>query len=116
MGIVSKTTSVRIVWSSYVRRGRRLANSRPSAELRGSLDEGDRILEGFYVSRADGTLQLLIYRAPIQLNIEIWEIYIYKEKQSKLKMQIRIASQERDQKRESGISPRLRAAARQRQP
>ena len=70
-GMVSTTTSVGRVWSSYTRRGRRLANSRPPAELRGSLDVGDRILEGFYVSRADNTLQLLIYRAPIQLNVEI---------------------------------------------
>ena len=72
-GMVSTTTSVGRVWSSYTRRGRRLANSRPPAELRGSLDEGDRILGGFYVSRADDTLQLLIFRAPIQLNIYILE-------------------------------------------
>ena len=65
-GIVSTTTSVGRVWSSYTRRGRRLANSRPPAELRGSLDEGNRDFEGFYVSRVDDTLQLLIFTAPIQ--------------------------------------------------
>ena len=55
-GMVSMTTSVGRVWSSYTRRGKRLTNSRPSAELRGSLDKQDRILEGFYLNRADDTL------------------------------------------------------------
>ena len=59
-GITAMTTSVGRVWSSYTRRGNGLANSRPSAELRGSLDVGDRI-KAFYVSRPDGTLQLLIF-------------------------------------------------------
>ena len=55
-GMVDTTTLVGRVWSSYSRRGRRLANSRPPAELQGtgdpcSLDMGERILEGYYISR-----------------------------------------------------------------
>ena len=41
-GMASTTTSVGRVRSSYIQRGKGLANSRPSAELRGSLDVGEK--------------------------------------------------------------------------
>ena len=69
-------TSMGRVRLSYIRRGKGLANSRPLAELRGSLDEGDKIKE-FYISRADGMLQLLIFTAPIQLNVVVFGKYIF---------------------------------------
>ena len=94
-GMASSTTAMGRVRSSYIRRGKGLANSRPSAELRGSLDVGDRILEGFYISRADGTLQLLIYSThPVFLSFR--KIYIYKD----LQFEVWNANQER----ESGTS------------
>ena len=54
----------------------------------------ERGIKGFYVSRADGTLQLLIFTAPIQF---LEKIYIYKDYNSKSGTRIRNASQERDQ-------------------
>ena len=121
-GMASTTTSVGRVRSSYIRRGKGLANSRPSAELRGSLDEGDRILEGFYVSRADGTLQLLIFTAPIQLNVVVFGKYIFtKNNNSKSGTRSGTRHQEsgtrsgtRNQETgmRSGTSPKLRVTAR----
>ena len=73
-GILETTTPVGLKLVVIHSEGKEARKLKGFAEFRGSVDVGDRILQGFTFAERYDSLRLLIYMAPIQI-LKVFEIW-----------------------------------------